>query len=116
MDQSLKESWSLAQIKAMPEQIPQIIKVAWMLHWLRPCVPFVLASALSVGDYQGGPVHLNLTFFGSFFRAAPTLYGGSQARGLIRATAASLQPQQRQIQATSATYTTVHGNARSLTH
>ena len=26
------------------------------------------------------------------------------------------QPQQRQIQVTSATYTTAHGNARSLTH
>ena len=26
------------------------------------------------------------------------------------------QPQQRQIQAKSATYTTAHGNARSLTH
>ena len=34
------------------------------------------------------------------FRAAPAAYGGSQAKGLIRAVAASLRtPQQRQIQA-----------------
>ena len=60
-------------------------------------------------------------FFISFllFRAAPIAYGGSQARGLIRAVAAGLhhsQPLQRQIQATSATYTTAHINAGSLTH
>ena len=55
-------------------------------------------------------------------------YGGSQARGQIRATAAGLhhshsnsqaepplqstpQPQQRRIQAESATYTTTHGTS-----
>ena len=45
-------------------------------------------------------------------------YGGSQARGLISAVAAGLchSPQQRRIRAASVTYTTVHGNARSLTH
>ena len=59
-----------------------------------------------------------------FFRAAPGTYGGSQARGRIGATAAGLhhtcwltpQPQQHKIWAASATYTTAHGNARSLTH
>ena len=51
-----------------------------------------------------------------FFRAAPSAYGGTQARGRIGAAAASLQPQQYQIRATSSTYTTVHGNARSWTH
>ena len=53
-----------------------------------------------------------------FFRATPTAYGGSQARGLIGAVATGLhtpEPQQRRIQAESATYTTAHGNARSLT-
>ena len=57
------------------------------------------------------------------FRAAPAAYGGSQARGLIGPTAAGLhyscqltpQAQQCQIQAVSATYTTAHGNAGSLT-
>ena len=43
----------------------------------------------------------------------PMTYGGSQARGRIRATP---QPQQRGIQAESATYTTAHSNAGSLTH
>ena len=52
------------------------------------------------------------------FRATSVAYGSSQARGQIGATAASLhpQPQQRQIWATSATYTTAHSNAKSLTH
>ena len=50
------------------------------------------------------------------FRAAPTAYGGSQARGPVKATDATPQPQQYQIQAMSLTYTTAHGNARSLTH
>ena len=39
-------------------------------------------------------------------------YGGSQARGRIRAVDASL----RQSHSNSATYTTAQGNARSLTH
>ena len=55
----------------------------------------------------------NCIFFLSF-RATPAVYRNSQARGLIRVTAAGLG--QRQIQASSATYTTAHGNARSLTH
>ena len=41
-------------------------------------------------------------FFFGLFRAAPTAYGGSQARG--------------QNGAVAATYTTAHRNARSLTH
>ena len=48
------------------------------------------------------------------FRATPVAYGGSQVRGQIGAVAASLQPQQRQIRATSSTYTTVHGNLNPL--
>ena len=45
-------------------------------------------------------------------------YGGSQARGPIWSCSCqpTPQPQQRQIRATSATYTTAQGNARSLTH
>ena len=56
-------------------------------------------------------------FFFLLFRATPTAYGGSQARGQIGAAAAGLpQPQQLRIQAVSVTYTTAHGNAGSLTH
>ena len=48
-------------------------------------------------------------------------YGSSQARGQIGAAATGqptpqLQQQQHLVQATPATYTEVHGNARSLTH
>ena len=81
--------------------------------------------------------HLVVLFFFFYlsfilFRAAPESHGGSQAGGPIGTVAAGLyhshsnakselrlrptpQPQQRQIQAESVTYTTVPGNARSLT-
>ena len=52
------------------------------------------------------------TFF--FFRAAPATHGRSQATGQIGAVAARLQ--QHGLQAMSVTYTTVHGNARYLSH
>ena len=67
--------------------------------------------------FQSLHLHLFLYifFFLSFclFRAAPTAYGGSQARGQIRATP---QPQQHQIRAESVTHITAHGNVRSFTH
>ena len=52
------------------------------------------------------------------FRAAPTAYGGSQARGSNKSYSCqpTPQPQQCEIQAETATYTTAHSNARSLTH
>ena len=46
-------------------------------------------------------------------------YGSSQARGIIGATAAGLHhshSNRSRVLATSMTYTTAHGNARSLTH
>ena len=52
-------------------------------------------------------------FFFFLFRAAPEAHGGPQARGQIRA---ALQPLQLRIQPPSATYTTAHGNAGSLTY
>ena len=48
----------------------------------------------------------SLIFTVFFFRAASVAYGGSQAGGGIGAV----------VTAVSATYTTAHGNARSLTH
>ena len=57
-----------------------------------------------------------------FFLANPVAYGGSQARGRIGAVAAGLRhshcntAMQDRIGAESATYTTAHGNAGSLTH
>ena len=49
------------------------------------------------------------------FRATPAAYGRSQARGGIGGCQPTPQPQQRRIRALSATYTTAHGNAGSLT-
>ena len=50
--------------------------------------------------------------------AAPATYGGSQAKGLNGTAAAGLppEPEQRGIRAASATYTTAHGDAGSLTY
>ena len=48
------------------------------------------------------------------FRAAPSAYGSSQARARIGAVAGSLP--QGHSNARTATYTTAHGNAGSLTH
>ena len=73
------------------------------------------------GFYQA----VQLTFTPFFFfclsaisLAAPTAYGGSQARGPTEAVAAWPMPlpQQQGIRATPATYTTAHGNTGSLTH
>ena len=50
-----------------------------------------------------------------FFRAIPTAYGSSQARGWIGA-AATLQPHQHRTWAVSANYTAAHHNTGSLTH
>ena len=52
------------------------------------------------------------TFFFWLFKATPAAYGGSQVKGLQP----TAQPQQRQIQAAFATYTTAQNNAGSLTH
>ena len=60
----------------------------------------------------------NLYFFFCLFAiswAAPAAYGGSQARGRIGAVA-SLHHSHSNAGPTSATYTTAHGNAGSLTH
>ena len=52
------------------------------------------------------------------FRAAGVAHGRSQARGknLSCSCQPTPQPQQCQIQVVSSTYTTAHGNTRSLTH
>ena len=52
------------------------------------------------------------------FRATSIAYGGSQARGLNRSCSCRPTPQAQQCgtRAKSATYTTAHGNTRSLTH
>ena len=69
-------------------------------------------------------------FFFGLFKAAPAAYGSSQVRSGTGAVAAGLcqewnrscscwsmsQPQQRQIQVASVSFTMVYSNPRSLTH
>ena len=60
---------------------------------------------------------LCVSFLPFFFRAAPVTCGGSQARGLVGVVAASLSQSYSSTRSElclSATYTTAHGNARSL--
>ena len=66
--------------------------------------------------YIGFFLFFGVFFFAFFFKAALVAYGGSQARGRIRAVATYPRATATRIRATSATYTTAHGNAGSLTH
>ena len=63
------------------------------------------------------PLILFFFFFFVFSRAASAACGGSQARGLNQSCCyqPAPEPQPRRIWAASLTYTTAHGNARSLT-
>ena len=63
--------------------------------------------------WQVFEVFLFLFFVCFLFRAILEAHGSSQSRGRIGVAAAGLQ---HRIWATSATYTTAHGSARSLTH
>ena len=56
--------------------------------------------------------YFSIIYLFVFSKAAPTAYGGSQARGLI----GRPEPQQRGIWAASGTYTMAHGNAGSLSY
>ena len=62
-------------------------------------------------------VFLFVLFF-AFFSATPVAYGGSQDKGWNQSYSCwpTTQPQQCKILTTSATYTTAHSNAGSLTH
>ena len=68
-------------------------------------------------NYTHTHTHTHTHIFG-LFRAAPMSYGGSQVRGSNWSYSCqpTPQPQQRQIQAESVTYTIAHSNAGSLTH
>ena len=85
------------------------------------CYQFIMSfSRGSLHSTQDTHMYLyvcNLFFF-CLFRATPETYGGSQARGRNRSYSCwpTPQPQQDQIRAAYATYTTAHGNSGSLTH
>ena len=74
---------------------------------------YIPRSGIAVSN--GSSIFSGFFFFFLYFHGCVPRLGGP-----IRAVAASLrhspQPQLHQIQATSVTYTTVHGNAGSLTH
>ena len=76
----------------------------------------VLLSFVPPGEPRGREQEKSkiLFFFFCIFRAAPEACGGSQARGLIGGIAAGLHHSHSNTR--SATYTTAHGNAGSLTH
>ena len=57
-----------------------------------------------------------ISLFLLLFRPVPTAYGGSQARGLIRATAAGLPQATATSDLMLSPNITAHGSARSLTH
>ena len=66
----------------------------------------------SFGYCEQRGVCVSFFFFFCLFRAAPTAYGISQARGQI----GTAVPQPQQCQIWAMTYTAACGNARSLTH
>lgn len=72
--------------------------------------PWPLFDVFTSNTRVSNSPHSHNTFFA--FRAAPTAYGSSQSRDLIRATAADLC----RIWAAYETYTTAHSSAWSLTH
>ena len=89
---------------------------AWLGHYFHKDLQIVKKLLSGFNIY----LFYFICFF-FFFRAAPEAYGCSQARGWIRDVTPGHWPmpepqQQLGIQAVSTTYTTAHGNARSLTH
>ena len=82
--------------------------------WSAAAMPYPLTHYTRLKPPQWPKLHLFFFFF-SLFRAAFEAYGSSQARGQIGTTAASPR-HSHSMWAMSATYSTVHGNARSITH
>ena len=71
------------------------------------------------GKLRHNLIVFHFLFLFLLFRATPAAYGGSQAWGRIRAVAASLHASHSNAgyePHLHVTYTTAHGNTRSLTH
>ena len=93
----------------------------FLLSTLLPFLPhFLERDDAYVESVESNCSHhpLSSVIFFGLFRAAPTAHGGSQARGPIKSCSRqpTPEPQQCQIRAASATFTTAHGNAEPLTH
>ena len=63
-------------------------------------------------------MYIYIIFWGlfAFSGTIPMAHGGSQARGPIGAIAVDLHQSHSNLRSESATYTTAHSNAGSLTH
>ena len=96
--------------------VPNQISFRWLHHNRNSPVHLLLVKYLHLSCAYSCVCVCVCVFYP--FRATPVAYGGSQARGLIRVVAAGLHQSHSDggIRASSATYTTAHGNARSLTH
>ena len=101
-------------LSGTPSLLHQLFLVS---HVHACCFSSLVGNSL---DLSAHILQYSFYFIFSFFHpfaiswTAPATYRVSQARGLIRAVAQ--EPQQRGIRATTATYTTAHGNAGSLTY
>ena len=65
---------------------------------------------LALSEYTGA------IFLGLFFRAAPSVYGSSQARGLIRAVSAGLCHSHSNVGSELLLRPKAHSNTKTLTH
>ena len=81
------------------------------------CIPTFRAALFTIAKTLKQSFFFFFCLF-AFARATLAAYGGSQARGPIGAVATGLRQSHSNggIRAESATYTTAHGNAGSLTH
>ena len=99
----LQQRWILNSLSKVRDQIRFLTNTSWALNPL-----------------SHNKNTLSQIFFSfCLFRAEPLAYGSSQARGAGNQTCSCqpiTQPQRHQIWATSATYITAYGNARSLSH
>ena len=111
----------------------KINSVVWFVtHWMGNPIQTISSAAVSYlpqkpktgwnelqdcSVFWGFFVFLGGGFCFFFFRVTPTAYESSQAKGPIRATAASLyHSHSNTIWAAPASYTTPHSNTASLTH
>ena len=85
----LKASWDTLHILWTEASIALYFFLLLCCHPLSECSLSSLAGHWRSGDATERVLNLGIFFFFWLFRAAPMAYGGSQARGPIRAVAAS---------------------------
>ena len=115
------------QIKSRIKELDEILCTSFLISegqdigsWRCKAFATIIAYFLFLGFIDIAHHSADFFYFLSFclIRLTPVAYGGSQARGLIRSTAAGHSHSQSnaRLEPMSATYTTAHGNTRSLTH